>query len=65
MILVEDRLNRALKQSCDFEGKRKTGIEFAGFDRIDRLARHPQALSKLGLAPIALGAQHLESALQR
>jgi hypothetical protein len=56
MGIVENHLNGHLKQPRDSEGEREAGIEFAGFDRIDRLARHLQALSQLGLAPIALRA---------
>jgi hypothetical protein len=34
--------NFLLKESCNFESQRKTGIVLASLDRIDRLARNVQ-----------------------
>ncbi len=47
------------------EGEPQARIELACFDGVDSLPGHIEGVGQLGLRPIALGAQHLESALHR
>ncbi len=47
----------------DSERERQRWIVFAGLDCIDALTRNVEALSEIGLAPIALRAQHFEPVL--
>lgn len=56
LIWLEDLLYRALEKSGNFEGEWQTGVVFAGFNRVDRLARNIKPFGKLGLRPLALGA---------
>jgi len=39
-----------LKNRTELECQRQTGIEFSGFDRINRLPRHANAVSELRLS---------------
>jgi uncharacterized protein (DUF885 family) len=59
----ENLLDWPLEESRDAEGQRQAGIELAGLDGVDRLARDLELRRQRGLGPVALGAQHLETIL--
>src|SRR5690606_31798151 len=63
LAIVENLLDRHVEQAGDAECQRQRRIVLAGFDRVDRLARHVEAQGQLRLAPVALGAQHFQPVL--
>ena len=58
---AEDRFDGLAEQSGNREGQRKTGIVFAGLDRVHRLARDVESLREIGLGPLPLRPEHTES----
>src|ERR1044072_8931625 len=62
-VVREDGFDRKLEERGDAEGERQARIIFAGLDGVDALPGDLQPLGEIALAPVALGAQHLESVL--
>src|SRR6187549_435767 len=65
VLIIEYLLDPQVEQSRDSEGERQRGIVLARLDRIHRLARHAEPAAKLGLTPVAFGAQHLQPVVHR
>lgn len=55
--VIENLFDTLLEQLGDQESQRQAGVVLAGFDRIDRLARHVQPFGEVALRPAALGAK--------
>src|SRR5271157_404039 len=58
ILVAEDRFDGGFKETRQFEGQRKTGVELARLDGVDRLARDLQPLGQIGLRPVAFSAQY-------
>ena len=66
MILVMKNLfDTQAEEPGSPKGERQAWIELARLDSIDGLPGNIQGIGQLGLRPVALGAQHLESVFHR
>src|SRR4051794_23458790 len=63
--VIENLFNAHSEEPGGPEGEWQAGIELARLDGVDGLPGHIERVRQLGLRPIALGAQHLESVLHR
>ena len=62
--IIENLLDPHPEQARQAEGQRQRRIVLAGFDRVDRLARHADPAAKLRLAPAAFRPENPQSILQ-
>jgi hypothetical protein len=65
LFIREDGFDGAVEEPSEFEGEREAGIELAGFDGVDGLARDFEAFGEVGLAPVAFGAEDAEAVFHR
>jgi hypothetical protein len=63
LLVIENLLDRQPEQTGDAECERKRRIVLPRLDRIHCLARHAEPAAKLGLAPVAFGAQYFQPVL--
>ena len=61
LFVGEDGFDGAVEEASEFEGQWETGIELAGLDGVDGLAGNLEALSEVGLGPVAFGAEDAEA----
>ena len=62
-LFAEDCLDGGFKETRQFKGQRKTGVEFARLDGVDRLARNLQPLRQIGLRSLPLRTQYSQPVL--
>src|SRR5262245_53441613 len=62
---AEDLLDLELEERGDGEGQRQAGVVLAGLDRVDRLARHAEALRQIALRPAVLAAELANAIVHR
>jgi hypothetical protein len=65
LFIREDGFDGAVEEASEFEGEGETGIELAGLDGVDGLARDFETLCEVRLAPVAFGAEDAEAVFHR
>ena len=63
LFVGEDGFDGGIEETSEFEGEWETGIELTCLDGVDGLPRDFEALSEVGLAPIAFGTENTEPVL--
>jgi hypothetical protein len=61
LLIREDGFDGAVEEASEFEGEWQTGIELAGLDGVDGLARDLESFGEVCLAPVTFGAEDTEA----
>jgi hypothetical protein len=63
LFVDEDGFDGGIEETIEFEGEGEAGVVFTSLDSVNGLTRNLELLGKLGLGPVAFGAEDAESVI--